>query len=84
MGAMHQAVSMQDFEIFPDGDLGSVEFPGHVRDQHTAVPFQNFDDGPSAFFVEHVFSDTRAYDCAFFLYRLLSAVQSKQSSGTSV
>jgi hypothetical protein len=75
---------VQDFEIFPDGDLGSVEFPGHVPDQHTAVPFQNFDDGPSAFFVEHAFSDTRAYDYAFFLYRLLSAVQSKQSGGNSV
>src|SRR6266436_9145311 len=78
MSAMHQPMSVQDLEILADGDLGGVELPRHVRDQHAAVPFQNLDNGPPAFFVEHVFSETRAYDCSFFLYRLLSIVQSKR------
>ena len=77
-------MSVQDLEIFADRDLGSVELPRHVRDQHTAVPFQNLDDGPPAFFVKHVFPNTRTYDCAFFLYRLLSVVQSKTKAWGSV
>ena len=53
---MHQAVGVQDFQIFSDRDLGGIEFPGHVRDQHTAIALQIFDNGPPAFFVEHVLS----------------------------
>ena len=81
VGAMHQPMGVQNFQIFSDRDLGSVEFPGHVRDQHPAIALQDLDNGPPAFFVEHVSSgmseswNQQAYDCAFFLYRLLSFVQ---------
>src|ERR1700730_13449822 len=78
MSAMHQPMSVQHLEILADGDLGGVELPRHVRDQDTAIPFQKLDNGPPAFFVEQVFPETRAYDCTFFLYRLLSVVQSKR------
>jgi hypothetical protein len=31
MRAMDQTMGMQDFQIFSDRDLGSIELPGHVR-----------------------------------------------------
>jgi len=77
VSAMHHPVGMQDFQIFPDRDLGSIEFPGHIGHQHTTVPLQNLDNGSPSFFVEHVRPGTSAYDCPSFLYRLLSVVQSK-------
>jgi hypothetical protein len=56
---MHKSVGVQDFQIFSDRNLGGVEFPGHVRDQHTAVPLESFDDGTPALFVKHVSSLNR-------------------------
>ena len=59
MCAVHQSVGVQNLQIFADRDLGSIEFPGHVRDQYTAILIQDLDNGPPAFFVEHVSSANR-------------------------
>jgi hypothetical protein len=48
---------VQNLQILPDGDLGGIEFPGHIRDQDAAVVVQDFNNGAAAFFVEHVSSE---------------------------
>jgi hypothetical protein len=86
--AMDQSMGMQNFQILADRDLGSVEFAGHVRDQYPAIVIKGLNNCPPAFFVEHVSSvanqenrKSAAFDCTFFLYRLLSFVQSNVMPG---
>jgi ribosomal protein S30 len=50
-------MGMQNFQIFADRDLGSVEFAGHVRDQYPAIVIKGLNNCPPAFFVEHVSSE---------------------------
>jgi hypothetical protein len=64
VSAMYQAVGMENFQVFADCDLGSIEFTGHVRDQHAALAIQDLDYCAPAFFVEHILLGIGTqYDC---------------------
>ena len=52
MRAMQQPVRMQQFKIFADGDLRSIEIFGDFTDQHAAFPVDQVEDGAAAFFVQ--------------------------------
>ena len=52
MGAMDQAMSVEDFEVLANRNLRGFELRGEVGDQHTSVMVQEVDDGATAFFVE--------------------------------
>ena len=44
---------MEDFQVFADGDLRSLELPGEFRNQNPSVVIQQIEDGAASFFVEH-------------------------------
>jgi hypothetical protein len=51
--AMDETMRMQDFQVFADGDLGSLELPGEFRNQNPSLVIQQIEDGAASFFVEH-------------------------------
>src|SRR5439155_11370532 len=82
MCTVDQPVTVQNFQILANGNLRCLKFVRHVCDQHTAIPAEDLHNRATSFFVKHAvpqkavqFSEARDYDCAFFLYRLLSFVQ---------
>jgi hypothetical protein len=44
MGAVNAALHMENFQIFADGDLGSMELPGQVHDQDPAITTHQLKD----------------------------------------
>ena len=64
-------MGVKNLQIFPDRDLGSVELPGHLRDQHPAIAIKDLDNGPPAFLVEHVSSE---HGLKSWIYRLVIAL----------
>jgi hypothetical protein len=44
---------MQDFQVFADRDLRSLELPGEFRNQNSSLVIQQIEDGAASFFVKH-------------------------------
>jgi hypothetical protein len=52
VGAVHQSMRVQNFQIFPDGDLRSFKLRGEIGDQHPPIAMEGSEYGASSFFVE--------------------------------
>src|SRR5215470_159756 len=79
MRAMNKAVSVQFLEVLSNRDLRSFETAGQVQDEYTSLAIHCIKNCPPTLFVQHSSSwkaGTAAFPWAFFLYRLLSYVQS--------
>src|SRR5438309_4803575 len=57
MRAMHQSVSVQNFEILANRNLGSIELVSKFGDQNPSLSGQLIENGAAAFFVEHRYVD---------------------------
>src|ERR1019366_9245375 len=52
VGALYDALAVEEFQVFADGDLRNAEMPGQVFDEHTSIAVQDLKDFTAAFFVE--------------------------------
>jgi len=50
---MYETVRMQNFQVFADGDLRSLELLGEFSDQDSSLVIQLIKDSAASFFVEH-------------------------------
>ena len=50
---MYETVRMKNFQVFPDGDLRSLELLGQFSHQDSSLVIQLIEDGAASFFVEH-------------------------------
>ena len=53
MGAVDEAVGVEDFEILANRNLRSFELARQFSDQNPALVGQQIENGATAFFVEH-------------------------------
>ena len=53
MGAVDEAVGMQDFEILANRNLRSFELAREFGDQNPALVGEQIENGAATFFVEH-------------------------------
>jgi hypothetical protein len=68
VSAVDEPTGVQDLEILADGDPGGIELLGQLTHQDAPVPIYRFQNGATAFFVQHdEWVNIRAYVSYFFL-----------------
>ena len=53
MGAVNEAVGVEDFEILANRNLRGVELAGKFGDQNASLVGEQIENGAATFFVEH-------------------------------
>jgi hypothetical protein len=64
-------MGMKNFEIFTNGDLGSIEVAGQFAHKHAAVSIDRFQDCAAALFVKHNQGDELDFRFAISFYSVL-------------